>query len=257
MKIIVVSGGFDPLHSGHIKYFKSAREIGDRLIVALNSDKWLSKKKGKFLMPFTERKIVIENLSMIDEVIDFDDDEIGSCIDALTKIKKKYPNDEIVFCNGGDRGQDNCPEMGVKGIKFIFGVGGEIKMNSSSQILKDWQYCREKRVWGEYYELFNDNQIKIKELIIYPGKGMSFQRHFNRNELWFVSKGKCKVKHSKKSPEDFNEIDLVLEDVFHINKSEWHQLINIFDEPCHIIEIQYGDETNENDIERLFFYEDN
>ena len=63
MKIVVVSGGFDPVHSGHIEYFKSARALGDRLIVALNSDEWLTKKKKKFFMPFVERKIIIERYS--------------------------------------------------------------------------------------------------------------------------------------------------------------------------------------------------
>jgi cytidyltransferase-like protein len=62
MKIIIVSGGFDPLHSGHIEYFKSAKKLGDKLIVALNSDEWLINKKGKFFMPFHERKNIVENL---------------------------------------------------------------------------------------------------------------------------------------------------------------------------------------------------
>ena len=61
MKIVVVSGGFDPIHSGHIAYFKSAKKLGDKLIVALNSDKWLINKKGKFFMPFEERSIIIKN----------------------------------------------------------------------------------------------------------------------------------------------------------------------------------------------------
>ena len=82
MKIIVVSGGFDPIHSGHIEYLKSAKNIGDKLIVALNSDDWLINKKGKFFMPFSERKTIIENLKFVDEVIDFIDDDIGSCINA-------------------------------------------------------------------------------------------------------------------------------------------------------------------------------
>ena len=66
MKVIVVSGGFDPLHSGHISYFKDASEYGDRLIVALNSDDWLKRKKGKYFMPFLERKSIIENLRNVD-----------------------------------------------------------------------------------------------------------------------------------------------------------------------------------------------
>ena len=78
MKITVVSGGFDPIHSGHISYIKSAKAYGDYLIIALNSDQWLVNKKGKAFMPFEERKSVLENLKEVDEVIDFDDDDLGS-----------------------------------------------------------------------------------------------------------------------------------------------------------------------------------
>ena len=96
MKIIVVSGGFDPIHSGHIEYLKSAKEHGKKLIVALNSDGWLKKKKGKPFMTFNERKSILEAIQYVDEVIDFVDDKKGSCINALKKIKKLYPNDQII-----------------------------------------------------------------------------------------------------------------------------------------------------------------
>ena len=127
MKVVVVSGGFDPIHSGHIEYFKSAKKFGDKLLVALNSDAWLEKKKGKFFMSFSERKTIIESISYIDEVIDFEDDEKGSCIPALEKVKNLYPNDKIYFANGGDRNKKNIPEMSVPGINFIFSVGGNDK----------------------------------------------------------------------------------------------------------------------------------
>ena len=130
MKIIIVSGGFDPLHSGHIAYFKSAKELGNKLIVALNSDEWLVNKKGKFFMPFLERKAIVENLSCVDLVIDFEDDELGSAT-ALIKAKEMHPDDELI-ANGGDRNKENIPEMSVKGIDFQFGVGGNDKKNSSS-----------------------------------------------------------------------------------------------------------------------------
>ena len=256
MKIVVVSGGFDPIHSGHISYFKTAKELGEKLIVALNSDAWLIKKKEKFFMPFEERKIIIENLSMVDEVIDFDDDEFGSASQALIKIKGFYPKDEIIFCNGGDRTKDNIPEMQIKDILFEFGVGGEDKKNSSSWILKDYQYDKEERVWGEFYNLFSNDFLKLKELIIKPKQGMSFQKHFLRNEIWFVSKGQCSVNFSKDDPDNFEEISLHTEETFHVQKEAWHQIFNPFDEPCHIIEIQYGEETNEDDIERLRYYKD-
>ena len=97
MKIVVVSGGFDPIHSGHIAYFKSAKKLGDKLIVALNSDKWLINKKGKFFMPFEERSIIIKNLAMVDEVIDFEDDEFGSASHALIKIKESSQITKLSF----------------------------------------------------------------------------------------------------------------------------------------------------------------
>ena len=74
MKIVVVSGGFDPIHSGHIEYFKHAKKYGDKLIVALNSDAWLENKKGKFFMPFQERESILQSIQYIDEVIGFKDD---------------------------------------------------------------------------------------------------------------------------------------------------------------------------------------
>ena len=100
MKIIIVSGGFDPIHSGHIAYFKSARSHGDKLLVALNSDAWLENKKGKFFMPFNERKAIIDSISCVDEVIDFDDDDKGTAINALEKVKILYPDDNLFFANG-------------------------------------------------------------------------------------------------------------------------------------------------------------
>ena len=255
IKIVVVSGGFDPIHSGHIEYFKSAKNLGSYLIVALNSDEWLKKKKGKFFMPFREREIIIQNLEMVDEVISFKDDEQGSCCDALEKVKLNYPEDEIIFCNGGDRGAENIPEMNVKGVSFQFGVGGEQKINSSSIILREWQHESEERVWGKFYNLFQDHRLKLKELVVQPNQGMSFQRHHQRSEIWFVSRGSCLVRHSLEGPQNVNETNLSTEDVFHIKQGEWHQLINPFEESCHIIEIQYGELTSEEDIERLFYYD--
>ena len=120
----------------------------------MNSDKWLVNKKGQNFLSFKERKIILESLEFVDEVIDFDDDEKGSCINALKNLKKRYPQDEIIFCNGGDRKKENIPEMRVKDIKFEFGIGGHNKENSSSWILKDWKYDSEERVWGSFNTLF-------------------------------------------------------------------------------------------------------
>tara|TARA_X000000950_G_scaffold91133_1_gene114649 strand:- start:235 stop:1008 length:774 start_codon:yes stop_codon:yes gene_type:complete len=256
MKICVVSGGFDPIHSGHIEYFKAAKKYGDKLIVALNSDSWLKNKKGKFFMPFNERKSIIESMSFVDDVIDFEDDVIGSCINALEKVKKLYPNDEIFFANGGDRNNSNISEMSVKGIKFIFSVGGDNKKNSSSWILKEWQYYHEERLWGSFYNLFEEGDIKVKELIVESGKGMSFQKHFKRSEIWLVSKGSCIVNYSKDSPDNKKNIQLNKFDHYLIPVGEWHQITNPFKETCHLIEIQYGKECLEDDIERTEYYQE-
>lgn len=254
MKIVIVSGGFDPIHSGHIAYFDAASKLGDKLIVALNSDDWLINKKGKFFMPFNERKSIIENLKIVDSVIDFDDDEYGSAINALIKVKEMYPNDHITFANGGDRNKDNIPEMSVEGIDFKFSVGGDDKKNSSSWILKEWQYYHEERVWGSFYNLFEEDHVKVKELIVAPGKGMSFQKHFKRSEIWMVSKGSCIVNYSKDDPNIKKSIQLNTFDHYLVPVGDWHQITNPFNEPCHLIEIQYGEECVEDDIERTEYY---
>lgn len=255
MKIAVVSGGFDPIHSGHISYLKSAKKIGDYLIVALNSDEWLINKKKKVFMSMEERKNILSNIECVDEVITFEDDKEGSCINALKKIKENHPSDEIIFCNGGDRNKDNIPEMAVHGVKFKFGIGGIDKKNSSSWILKNWKFESEDRVWGFFYNLFDSLDVKVKELVIKPKKGMSFQRHKERNEIWLVSKGSCEVLYSNDEPDSKIKKTLNKFDNFFISKGDWHQIINPFEEDCHIIEIQYGESVVEDDIERLSYYE--
>ena len=254
MKIIVVSGGFDPIHSGHIAYFKAARKYGDKLIVALNSDQWLEDKKGKAFMPFIERNEIISNLSCVDEVINFDDDKYGSAINALDKVKKMYTNDQIFFANGGDRNKTNIPEMSLAGVEFLFGVGGNDKKNSSSSILKKWQYSIEERMWGKFYNLFEDESAKVKELIIAPGSGMSFQKHFKRSEIFLVTKGSCVVNYSIDNPDNRKDIQLNKFDHYSVPVGQWHQITNPFDKPCHLIEIQYGEACIEEDIKRLDYY---
>ena len=255
MKISVVSGGFDPIHSGHISYINAAKNYGDYLVIALNSDDWLKAKKGKSFMPFEERKAILENLKGVDEVIDFADDDKGSATNALHKIKDKYPKAQITFCNGGDRGKDNILEMEVEGISFQFSVGGDDKKNSSSWILKEWQYDHEERIWGSFFNLFESEGIKVKELIVQPHKGMSLQRHFKRSEIWLVSEGKCIVNYSSESADSIKPINLSKHQQLTINTGDWHQITNPFQEVCKIIEIQYGEATEEDDIERHSLYD--
>ena len=137
MKIVVVSGGFDPVHSGHIALFRAAAGLGDKLIAGINSDEWLTRKKGKPFMSIHERKCVLNSIRYIDEVWEFDDSDNTAC-DLLHEVRKYHGNDTILFANGGDRNQTNNAEIDVPRIQHIYGVGGSDKMNSSSIILKKW-----------------------------------------------------------------------------------------------------------------------
>jgi len=245
MKVAVVSGGFDPLHSGHLRLFNEAAQIGDRLVVCLNSDEWLERKKGSPFMPFNERRAIVLALAVVDEVVAFNDSD-DSCREGLKVIQHMHDKDDtIIFCNGGDRVGGNILEQGMEGINFVYGIGGFQKANSSSEILR-----LVKRVWGQYRVLFEDKKCKVKELIIEPGKHISYQRHLRRSEIWFVSKGRCTVKHAPSDKHKYKEHKLKEDEIFTVRKEEWHQITNEHFFPCHIIEIQYGEKMSELDIER-------
>lgn len=241
--IVVVSGGFDPVHSGHIKLIKQARLLGDMLIVGINSDEWLARKKGRAFMPWQERLCVLNNLSSVDEVYTFDDDD-GTACHLLHQVRAHYPTARIVFANGGDRTDKNIPEMSVDGIEFAFGIGGFDKANSSSWILEEWKAPKTERSWGHYRVLHEVPGTKVKELTIMPGQSLSMQRHQQRAEHWHVSEGKCIVNFSE------GEQTRTLHQFQHIAVGQWHQLTNPFTEPCRIVEIQYGNQCIEGDIER-------
>lgn len=243
MKIVVVTGGFDPVHSGHIAYLNAAKKLGDSLMVGLNSDAWLESKKGRAFMPFLERENILMNIKSVDTVYGFDDRD-GSACQLLEWVKQQFPYAEIVFANGGDRTKDNIPEMSVDGVEFAFGVGGEDKANSSSWILKEWKAPKTERPWGYYRVLHEVAGTKVKELTVEPGQTLSMQRHSDRAEYWHIADGRCVVESA--------DVESFLEkhDNYLIPIHEWHRLYNPFDKPCKIVEIQYGSECIEDDIER-------
>jgi cytidyltransferase-like protein len=250
-KIVVVSGGFDPCHRGHIEYLYSAKKLGDMLIVGLNSDPWLERKKGKAFMPLTERFSVINALKPVDFAMGFDDDD-GSACKLLEFVKSAYPNDKIIFANGGDRTENNIPEMSVSGVSFAFGVGGYNKSNSSSWILNEWKAPKTERQWGYYRVLHETQGMKVKELTVDPGKSLSMQKHFRRAEIWIVSSGRCVVHTmSGQDPSSHPSTFLSQHMQMKIPVGSWHQLTNPYDEPCKIVEIQYGTACDELDIERI------
>ena len=251
MKIVLVTGGFDPLHSGHISYLAAARQLGDKLIVGLNSDEWLTRKKSRPFMPVNERLAVIENLRMVDHCILFNDDD-GSSIEAIRNVQMLYPNDEIIFANGGDRTATNIPEMVVQDVVFKFGVGGDDKKNSSSWILEEWKAPKTSRAWG-YYRVLHEvgANTKLKELTVMPKTCLSMQRHDLRQEFWFVAQGTATVYTLDERSTD-RDIKCYLDVHEHtfIECREWHQLCNETDQPLKLIEIQYGQDCVEDDILR-------
>lgn len=248
--IVIVTGGFDPIHSGHIAYFEDAKKLGDKLVVGLNSDEWLINKKGRPFMPLSERIEIVKNLRVVDKVITFNDQD-NSASDAIKKVLDDYPNNKIIFANGGDRTLDNTLEMDVfknePNVEFIFGVGGDYKKNSSSWILKEWNSPKEDRPWGWYRVIDDSNDHKVKEIKVNPRSRLSLQSHTKRSETWIVIKGEGTITIDDKIH------TLKLNESCHIPVGSKHRLENKSDGSLNIIEIQTGSYFGEDDIKR---YED-
>jgi len=249
MKIVVVSGGFDPLHSGHIAYFKSARKLGDKLVVAVNSDDWLTRKKGRPFMPFHERCNIIEELSCVDQVIGFNDDDDTACNAIFQILSTKTRSDTVIFANGGDRTSDNIPEMLYDEVEFAFGVGGEDKKNSSSWILKEWSQPTTQRAWGSYTVLHNGPGWAVKELAFGTETPLSDQRHFIRSEHWHVVEGDIRMDLEFDNG-DKSSILYTSGQSIDIPVHTWHKATNVGKGVAKVIEVWMGNELSEDDIER-------
>ncbi len=137
---IVVSGGFDPIHIGHVRLFKEAKKLGDKLIVILNNDNWLIAKKGHAFMPENQRIELIKSMKNVDQVVLTRHRQSPKDMSVCKELLSIHPD---IFANGGDRYQHNIPEVEVCkaiGCKMVFNIGGG-KAQSSSQLLKN--YCKE------------------------------------------------------------------------------------------------------------------
>jgi len=145
--IILVSGGFDPVHKGHVRMFKEAKKLGSMLLVAVNSNEWVKKKKGYVFMDWLERTEIIEEFECVDGVFHFQDDDEGTANNAIRRIRQIYPDDGIIFANGGDRGEGNVPEIGVceeLEVEMRWNVGGH-KIQSSSELVKKGKENKKKK----------------------------------------------------------------------------------------------------------------
>lgn len=195
-KTILISGGFDPIHPGHIAMIESAAEHGE-VHIALNSDDWLVRKKGFFFQPWVDRKKILEAYT---PHVHHVDDSDGTVCEALSRLKPTF------FGNGGDRGLKNTPELDIcneLGIEPVFELGGG-KYSSSSEI------NAKKRVdtrWGQYDVLLDMPELKVKLLHIASGKKLSLQRHEKRSEFFFMPNGEVKMNlpgvwHAPSAPHD-------------------------------------------------------
>lgn len=246
---VLVTGGFDPLHSGHIAYFKAAKKLGDKLVVGVNSDEWLTRKKGRPFMPFEERCDIIKELACVDQVIGFNDSD-NTANHAIFQLQSTSgANTKIIFANGGDRTKSNIPEMQYTNVEFVFGVGGEDKKNSSSWILKEWSQPTTERAWGKYTILDNGSGWQVKQLEFYEGHALSDQRHFKRSEHWHVVDGVINMFLEDKSGHQTTTL-LTPGDSIDIPTGYWHKAVNLDTKSAKVIEVWLGNELTEDDIER-------
>lgn len=235
-KTVLLSGGFDPLHRGHLRMIQAAMNYGD-VIVALNSDEWLMKKKGFVFMEWQERKEILEAIAGVHSVVRVidADDTVCNTIEALC------PD---YFANGGDRLQSNTPELAVChriGCEPLFGIGGS-KVNSSSSVARR---NRVQRDWGSYEVMAEGNNYKIKLLHIAPGGETSLQSHQYRSELWQLLTGEviAKVRQNSYLKNKAGE------EIF-VPQCAIHQLRNESDKPASVLETQLGTYLGEDDIQR-------
>jgi cytidyltransferase-like protein len=234
MKIVATSGYYDYVHCGHLESFNLAKQLGDYLVVFVDSDNKAIKKKGFVIMPENERAEIIRNIKCVDEVIVID----SPISEALEKYK---PN---IFAKGGDRTIDNLPqdELDVckkNNIEIVCGLGNKIQ--ASSKLIDKTSVTKP---WGKYNVITQGLGYLIKKITINPHSKISLQYHNNRSEYWTVQSGEITALL------DYEPVVLIKSQSIFIPIQSVHRMVNDSDDVAEIIEVQIGI-TDELDIVRI------
>ena len=244
----LVSGGFDPVHVGHLRMFQDAKNLSENVIVLLNNDEWLMKKKGKPFMNEGQRKEILDEFKSISKVI-IQTKSDRSSSRAIEEFVHNNPDKTVCYCNGGDRSNirnireaDICKKLGIT---LEFGIGGDEKIESSSQLTKNYLGNVEERPWGNYHIIAKNKGYQIKEIIVSKGSKLSLQKHSRRSEFWQIVKGESKITIEE------NEHYLKEKEHIYIPKNTIHRIENIGKDELIFIEIQLGENLKEEDIIRL------
>ncbi|OGG58871.1 hypothetical protein A2765_00630 [Candidatus Kaiserbacteria bacterium RIFCSPHIGHO2_01_FULL_56_24] len=245
---VAVSGGFDPIHIGHIRMLAHARKLGDKLVVILNNDHWLRDKKGFAFMPQEEKMELLKFFPFVDKVVVTDHKPNDPDRSVSRTLRKIRPH---IFANGGDRGKTNTPEMDAckdLGITMRFNVGRGGKVQSSSWMISaaSRDVRRSVRPWGEFYGWDSGKGWYLKTIYVQPGKRLSLQYHHHRSERWVLVEGDATAITMEKGVE--KKVPLKVGETFIVGKQIPHRLMS--KKGGTLVEVAVG-KFDEDDIVRI------